>query len=483
MELSDPSSTGRAPAARPIPGFATKPGRGTSHRRLGLSGALAGAALLGACAAPAPRADNVVLVTIDTLRVDHLGCYGYPRPTSPFLDSIAERGLVFRRALSASSHTAPSHATLLTALYPEQHGVLVNGFTLPESLWSFASLARSRGAEPAGFVSVSFLEGLGGGFAVWDSQVPEGNLFRTADLTVDSVADWLEGRESRRPFFLWVHFYDVHEHKAETAIPPGPLERMRRHTDAGADDFLSFLREQRGYTGARVTRNFDRYDAQIAFVDSQLRRLYELVGGHAGKAETLWIVTADHGEGMGDHEYGGHGRHLYEEQLHVPLVVHSSSDLIETGSVTSLVRHVDVLPTLAELVAAAPPQGEGGIEGHSLVPWLDGSGGTEPRLAFAQRRPPDERRLNRGWLPGRVIAVRGERYKYISRTHGPDEFYDLLLDPHEAVNLAGRESEHERRLREWLIRKHDDLREDRRVEEEQAIPEEMIESLRALGYL
>ena len=445
--------------------------------------ALLAAAAAEGCGAPSPRIGNVVLVTIDTLRADHLGCYGYPRPTSPFLDSLAARSLLFERAVSASSHTAPSHATLLTSLYPEQHGVLVNGLSLSGSLWSFASVARDSGAEPAGFASVSFLSGLGGEFETWDSEVPDGELFRTADLTVDRVAAWLGARDPLRPFFLWVHFYDVHEHKADTRIPPGPLERISSHRRDRKDDFLAFLREQRGYTGSRVTRNFDRYDSQIAFVDSQIGRLYERVEAHAAGARTLWVVTSDHGEGMGDHGYGGHGRYLYDEQIHVPLIIHDSADHFAPASVPSLVRHVDVLPTLAEL-AGVPHTGDAGrIEGGSLVPWLDDPLRVARRLAFAQRRPPDPRRLERGWSPGQLIVARGDRFKYISSSHAPDEFYDLLRDPHETMNLAGGDSQEERRLREWLRRKDAALRRDRRAGEAGAIPEELIESLRALGYL
>jgi len=442
------------------------------------------AALECSCGGSAPEArfDNLVLVTIDTLRADHLGSYGYPRPTSPFLDSLAERSLVFERAVSASSHTAPSHASMLTSLYPEQHGVLVNGFALSGEVASLAPLARGAGRETAGFVSVRFLEGLDEGFEVWDSEVPKSHLFRTADLTVDRAEAWLARREPQRPFTMWVHFYDVHEHKAESRIPGKLLEAMQRDSERNGEHLLAFLRQQRGYAASRLTRNFDRYDAQIAFVDSQIRRLYASVEAHARGRPTLWAITSDHGEGMGDHDYGGHGRYLYQEQVHVPLLFHSRTGGIEIGSVAAMVRHVDLLPTLAELLGF-PLREAARVEGRSLTAWLEGRPAQGSALAVAQRRPPDERRLRRGWHPGQVNAAMDGRYKYIRNSHGPDEFYDLALDPHESVNLAGGGSEPERRLREWLLRKLAELARDHRVEGDQAIPEKMLEDLRSLGYL
>jgi len=446
------------------------------------------AAALGLCAAGCggrpPAYDNLVFVTIDTLRADHLGLYGYPRPTSPFLDQLGREGVVFWQAVAASSHTAPSHATMLTSLYPEQHQVLVNGNELRPDVPGLAALARDQGIETAAFVSVRFLEKLRTGFDAMDADVPEGEVFRTADATVSRAVDWLRGRDRARRFVLWVHVYDPHQHVASTRMPEPHYARMREDAARRGDELLHFLRQEQGYPREWVGESIDRYDAQIAFVDEELRRLFAAVSESAPGGRTLRVVTADHGEGLGNHGHEGHGRNLYNEQLRTPLIVHGDRGRLRPAVVTRLVRHVDLLPTLGELLGLGIADGLR-LEGRSLVPLLEARTAdlaVEP--AFAQRRPADRRRLRAGWDPGVKLAAQDGGHKYVYRSEGGDEFYDLRHDPYELRNLIGTEHPEKQRLREWLLGKYQALVEDRRTEA--AAPDvdpRLLEDLEALGYI
>jgi len=425
----------------------------------------------------------VVVVTIDTLRADHLGCYGYPRPTSPFLDELAARSVRFEDALSASSHTGPSHASLFTSLYPEQHRVLVNGVVLDKGIASMAQLFRENAHATAGFVGVGFLASLDHGFETFDAEMPPKQRYRPAAEVVDRAVSWLQGLSPGRPFFLWVHVYDVHEHGPQAVVPEPFLSLMREDSRRRGKSLLQFLREHHGLSAPELHGNFDRYDGQLAFVDAQLRRLYQAVERLAGRRPALWVVTADHGEGLGNHGYMGHGRHLYNEQLRVPLLFCGGHDLAPRV-VPDMVRLVDVLPTVAELAGLTWKPASLRLEGRSFLPLLDGTGPVPIDHSFAQRRPADERRSELGWTGGRMIAAQDRRYKYIHRQDAPDELYDLEKDPHELHNLIDEDRPEGRALGLWLERKYQELRHDHRGGARSLeIEDRYIDELTALGYL
>jgi len=448
--------------------------------------ALAGLVAAGpSCRHPARAYDSLLLVTIDTMRADHLGVYGYPRPTSPFLDELGRESVVFWNAIAASSHTAPSHATILTSLYPEQHRVLVNGQHLQADVPSLPAILRASGFDTAAFVSVRFLEGLGHGFSRVDADVPEGQVFRTADATVDRAIEWLRGHDPRRRFALWVHVYDPHQHVASTRMPEPFYDDMRADAAQRGDELLYFLKQEQGYPRDAVGESIDRYDAQVAFVDAQLRRLFAALDEAVAPGRALRVVTADHGEGLGNHGFEGHGRYLYNEQLRVPLIVSGDPRRLVHGVVPGLVRHVDLVPTLAELLGVPLDAGALRLEGRSLVPLLSDPRrdlGLEP--AFSQRRPPDERRLHIGWEPGVKLAAQDGAHKYIFNSEGGDEFYDLRTDPHELRNLAGTPDPDRDRLREWLHRKFEALVRDHRTKgADPEVDPRHLEDLKALGYV
>ena len=436
--------------------------------------------------------DHVVLVTIDTLRADHLGSYGYPRPTSPFIDSLAAEGARFEQAISASSHTAPSHASLFTSHYPASHGVLFNGGASLDGIPTIASLFRSVGFETAAFMSVQFLAQLTSGFETVAHKTRPGGRHWSAREVITAAEEWFAGRDPERRFLLWVHLYDVHGSDRRRQAHPDNEHRLRlsEHFRSNADEVRSVWLEGHGLPTevVRDPSQIEIYDAQISLVDSELRQLFDVISQSNPEERILWVITADHGEGLGNHSYKGHGKHLYEEQVRVPLILFGGQGKQgwDAGVVIpQLVRHVDVLPTLAELAGVEIDPEALAIEGQSLVPLLFGDEGSwDPRLAFAQRRPADRARLANGWSPGLVHSVRDERYKFILRTEGANEFYDLAEDPLESHNLTADDSPEKERLRAWLTQKYDSMAANPlgRVDENH-IQKKYVEELRALGYL
>ncbi|MGH0030359.1 MAG: sulfatase-like hydrolase/transferase [Myxococcota bacterium] len=381
-----------------------------------------------ACGAPEPP--NLVLVSIDTLRADHTQPYGYARETTPTLQRLADQGLVFEQAYSASASTGPSHATLFTGAHVLSHGLVKNGLDLiPENETLAETLGAAgyqTGAVVGSFVldaSFGFDQGFDrydaefrrkmGGAGVWKAHKFE--IFeRRADEATDVAIEWLDTLAPDRPFFLFVHYYDPHA----GYDPPGDwLTRF-------GDDVGRFTAEHR----------VERYDAEIAWTDHQLERLLARVEQLAPPERTLVVVTADHGEGLGDHGVPGHGVVLYEEAVRVPLVLRWPGRIDAGLRIAAPVGSIDVMPTLLELMGVDAPAG---VQGQSLAGVLWGASPPYRRPVFLVRR--HYKRGYAGLVPvnGYQFGVRSGRWKWIEDPNrGTRELFDLEHDPREQSNLA-----------------------------------------------
>jgi arylsulfatase A-like enzyme len=253
------------------------------------------ATLVWSCSRPGPSAPprrvlrplNLVLVTIDTLRADRLGCYGYTKIETPNLDALAARGVLFENAVASAPLTPPSHASMFTGQYPYLHGVRnTGGFVLQSSSTTLAEILQEQGWDTAAFVGASVLKKLFGfhqGFTVYDDQMPRPDASRQsreyperpAGEVVNRALRWLEA-QSGKPFFLWVHVFDPH-------LPYEPPGEFRQK-----------------YSGRP-------YDGEVAYVDHELGRLFEAVRKKAPAEATLWAVLSDHGESLGEHGEFTHG--------------------------------------------------------------------------------------------------------------------------------------------------------------------------------
>ncbi len=361
------------------------------------------AVLLGSIACRRESPPNILLVTIDTARADAFGPYGSKLGSTPTIDALAREGVVFEQAMSPVPLTLPSHASLLTGTFPPRHSVRENGaHALPTEMITAAELFRDSGYRTGAFVGAYVLDarwGLDQGFDVYSGSfdASSADVFSLADLqrTADRVADdalaWL-GQSSEKPFFAWAHFYDPH-----TPYTPPPA------------------------VGERFA---DPYAGEIAFTDSQLARLLKSLEERGQLRNTIVVVAADHGEGFGEHGENGHGLLLYEETLHVPLIVRAPG-LAPGRRVSVPVSLVDVLPTLTELARVkAPAQ----VQGQSLVSLA--RGGDEHATPIYAETVYPRRRF--GWSALRVL--RDGPWKVIESSE--PELYDVASDARENRDLS-----------------------------------------------
>lgn len=352
--------------------------------------------------APAP---NVLLITLDTTRADRLGCYSYAGALTPTLDALAKEGVLFERANTPAPLTLPSHASMMTGLLPPEHGLVTNGRgRLGDDVPTLAETLGDAGYDTGGFVASFVLHrkfGLDRGFAAYDDDLTntepsEHGLQRQRDggRVVDSALDWL-GLPRRKPFFCWVHLYDPH-------VP------YQHHPNEFGETFR------------------DRpYDAEIAYVDRQVKRLMDFLDAKELRENTLIVIAGDHGEGMGEHDEVEHGLTLYENVLHVPWIWSGPGVVAKGTRVPQPVSLVDLRPTLTATLGL---RDAARVTGRSLQAAFTG-GEVAPGQCYAGTDTP---LLERGWHPQR--SLRTEGWKYI-RT--PDvELYDLAADPHEKRNLA-----------------------------------------------
>ncbi len=453
-----------------------------------LISALALALAVCGCGKPAPP-QRIFLVTIDTLRADHLGLYGYPRATSPFIDSLGKEGLVFETAFASISHTAPSHASLFTALHPAQHGLLVNGEELHESLLTLAQLYRGQGYRTAGFTTVSFLQGLAAGF----DELSYESRFHPASTILGKAREWIRALPAEEKLFVWIHLFDVHEWNQEKHVDPEALRAIRRRNELRGEALLDYLEREHGTKFGqgreKVLRSINRYDGQVLSTDQALARFFETLEGEGLADDALWVVTSDHGEGLGNHDYMGHGKTVYNEQIRVPLVFYFSDRRLAPRRVRGLVRLVDVAPTLAEVAGASFDAQVVPTTGKSLLPLMvSDRHGWDVKTVFSQRRPADAKRLSQGWHPGDVFAIQSDRHKVIAYSQGEPELYDLASDPFELHDLAGEPAagdpgDESARMLEGLIRRYRAMAAQGRDLGSGIINPEYIEELKALGYL
>jgi choline-sulfatase len=413
---------------------------GPIGRRLPLLVALLMAVAAGAQHGPvAPT--SVLLITVDTLRPDALGWVA-GRNATPAIDRLAAEGLRFPAAVSPVPLTLPAHVSLLTGLYPPRHGVRDNGHVLGRGAATLAELARQRGLRTAAFVSgypLRSLFGLGRGFERYDDALPlVGGEWqeRAAPETTRAALAWLRTLGNAERFFLWVHYYDAHD-------PYTPPVRLKRPGPRGD------------------------YDGEVAFVDESVQALRQGLRELGRDAGLLTVLTADHGESLGEHGEDTHGFFVYDATTLVPLVLHCPGR-VQPGQSTLQPRLVDVLPTIADLAGLATPAG---IDGVSLKPTLAGSRQSLPPAYIETLQP----WLGYGWAP--LSAVRADGYKLIDAPRA--EMFDLKRDPGEATNTFAREEHRASRLLALL----EPLRMTSVAPTSAADDPEVAERLRALGYV
>ena len=447
-----PKKARRAPQEKSAPSAARR-GRGR------LLGPAFGVLLLAAVLVfvvrfqPAPaHAARLILISIDTLRADHLGCYGYEAARTPNIDRLAEEGTLFENAATATPLTLPAHSSIFTGRTPLHHGIIDNfGFRLAASEVTLAEKLAARGMATGGFVGSFVLDsrwGIARGFRTYfdrfdapsESATTLSSHQRPADQVLEPALRWMQ-EQGEAPFFAFVHFFDPH-------TPYAPPAGFR---EAFGDDDLG------------------RYDGEIAFVDEQVGRLLSFLKDRRLYDDSLIVLLGDHGESLGEHGEAGHGLFVYDSTIRIPLLV-KGPGVAAANRVPGQVRSIDVMPTILDLLSVEPPPG---IDGVSLRALLEGR---ERGLDITGYVESHYARLHFGWAPLR--GLRNESFKFIDAPK--PELYDLGADPHERENLASEKAAAVAGLSGELER----LRRGEASRAETApVDPETEERLRSLGYI
>lgn len=415
-----------------------------------------------ATAVPGVPRPNVILVVIDTLRADHLGCFGYERATSPRIDRAAAEGVLFTRAISQASWTTPATASLLTAQFPSTHGANGDKRGLPEEAVLLSEVLHDAGYATAGFSANPHVSAGYGFVQGWDQfwlvpvvrglrltvlfsalqrlnrlVDPDAGLMaalmrrvtRTRNATRDvrlntAIASWLDGRPPE-PFFLYAHYMSAHR----PFDPPAPYDRAFTTGAAGPTDYppeVTPFEPGRPLPEAARRELVARYDGAVLHADHVVGELLDMLAARGLLDRALLVLTADHGEEFYDHEAWGHGQSLYQELLHVPLVLRQPGRLPAGRRVSDVVMTVDVMPTILELAGVPVPSG---LAGRSLRPLLEEPDDAWRDEAYAELLYPraDAQALIRG--DRKVIDVH-------TSTASWTEHYDLAHDPGEHDDLG-----------------------------------------------
>ncbi len=396
---------------------------------------IAGGCDRGARAKDKARPANIVLIVIDTLRADHLGCYGYFRDTSPNIDAFAKQSIFFEQAYAPMATTLPAHVSLFTGLYPLEHNILANAgdggqpFRSKPSMRSIVELAKEDGCVTAGFVGATPLKRVAGLDIGFDTYVQPETAQADAGPTTDAALAWLN-QHSHERFLLFVHYFDPHV----PYNPPAPYHSMFT-TDPELQAFIAEreipdvvrpgLCRGRVPTVTHVATNL--YDGEIRYCDEHVGRLLDSLRQRGLWENSVIILTADHGEGLNQHDWPQHGR-TWNEQVHVPLMIRfPRADTALPKRFTPLVSLIDVFPTvLGQLKPGWADAFQSQARGVDVL-----ASGFQERPVLAERSA-----RNCGEFGGPLYALTSPQWRYHYTPDKPDLLFDRQLDPHELHNVA-----------------------------------------------
>ena len=468
-----------------------------------LLGGLCGCAGGGTPVPPAAGGrPNILLITVDTLRPDHLGCYGYGRPTSRFIDTLGRRGVVFRVALTAAGRTVQSFPSILTGVYPMVHGLRYEGqsYEVMEGRLTLTRVLKENGYESFA-VTQGLNVGLHRDFDMYDPDIYLDAAGKKVYLPTKSDSDasrkavqWLRRRERKdAPFFLWVR-YNAPHWPYEAPAPytemfdPGYKGPHTFNVEAGPGVERGDLIFGKTRLKTReVEHAVAHYDGEVACADQATGELLGALESMGLLARTLVVLTADHGESLGEHDYFfEHGAYLYEPTVRVPLIFSYPPSVPAGRTVTTQARTIDIVPTVLDVAGIPIPPG---LQGATLLPRMLGKTGGPVPFAYSESGRNFYRENPRQYVDGvagKWRMMRSDRFKLImipTRSGGPIwEFYDLESDPGETTNVLGKFPQDEEALRRALLElvAADPMKDDRN---EPPLPPGLEENLRSLGYV
>jgi len=400
---------------------------------------------------------NIVLFTIDTLRADHLECYGYDRVKTPNINRLASEGILFEHNIVQTPLTLPSHSSIFTGTHPLYHGIRDNGgFYLDEKHITLAEALKTNGYSTGAFVGAFVLDSRWGLDQGFDYYYDNFDLTKYKSISLDSVQrrgdevlveafKWLE-KNYQDKFFAWIHLYDPHT----PYNPPEPYKTQYKGSRSGL------------------------YDGEIAYVDLLMGDFRNFMEEKNLLDKTLIIFTGDHGESLGEHKESAHGFFIYDSDIRVPLIIRFPENKFQGSVITNQVRSIDIMPTILNILGGRSPES---VQGESMLPLILGKQGGEALSAYSETYWP---RYHYGW--SELKSLRKGQYKFIDAPK--PELYDILEDPGELNNLVNKNAAlaHEmKRELEALIDRYSA----EGIEEAgpKTIDNDSLVKLQALGYI
>ncbi len=448
----------------------------------GLSASVAGSLWIKGCGPKAKNRPNILFISIDTLRRDHCSLYGYKLDTTPNLRVFASQSAIFDMAFSPTATTAPSHATMFTSLYPITHRLIKNGLKLSPKHKTLAEILKMNQYQTAAVVS-SFVLNAKFGFAkgfdhyddgdfekpestaktqVWEGLDVAGGFERRADHTSQKVVEWLRTtRNPNKPFFLFVHYFDPHF----PYYPPEPFYSRYDPKKKSADS---------------IEKSIACYDGEIAFTDCEIGRILQMLKTIGVEQNTIVVITSDHGEGLMQHGHMGHGIHIYDETVRVPLLFHWPNHIPKDKLFNAPVELLSIAPTILDLVGISLKDLP--FQGYNLTPALINNAPLDKnRPVYLHRRHYKERWFQKIWVKGEKLGIRAEDWKYIEgKEENTRELFNLKNDPTEMKNLFSdsqeKADELSGKLKKWII-SHTGEQSDLYIDEK------VLEILKSLGYV
>ncbi len=460
---------------------------------------------------PTTDKPNILLITIDTLRADHLGCYGNASIHTPTIDSLATGGIMFQRAISQVPLTLPSHTSILTSTYPPIHGVRDNArYSFGSSIPTLAEVLKGSGYLTSAFISAFVLDsrfGLDVGFDAYDDNIQNQAYFyffsasppfalagclkllglsppykpeRKADKTTRAVIEWIENnRESR--FFMWVHYFDPHG----PLNPPVPYDTLYLEPDADPHKFRDNIENLISLLGQFDSRELSDeeiegikslYKGEVTFTDHYIGNLMKSIRELGIGDRTMVVLTSDHGQSLSEHHYIGHSMELYQEIMHIPLIMNYPGLFQQGLVVEEPVQSIDIMPTiLSSLEIEIPASCRGSNLIRLLGPstWERDDSNRWAYLETLHARP----------TRNKLIGLSSGDYKYIRALDGDrEELYHMETDPKEMDNLASVDTQRSELMRNQLL----SLLEEWQNESssiEIPMDHQTMEAMKALGYI
>jgi arylsulfatase A-like enzyme len=425
----------------------------------------------------------IILISLDTVRADHLSGYGYHRATTPGIDQVAKESVTFSQAFTPMPNTLPAHLSLFSSRYPRDHKVLSNSWRLVEKLPFLSTALAQAGYKTGGFIGSAILDrdtGMAAGFDFYDddfehySQKVQGRnntLYRkTAAEVVDRAIQWVTKQKRSKPLFLFLHFYDAHPNYN---VLPSAYKQM-----FPTDVALAQIMQERNQK-KQLAEHIDFYDGGLRYIDDSLQKLWTFLKAEQRYEQALIVIAADHGEGLGEHNYLSHGLKLYEEQMHIPLIIRFPGGA-NAGRIEELVTLLDVAPTILDFSGLPALPGQ---RGQSLLNLIQKNEKlNRPYVYYERKWCAAEAKMNeKNWEPGERFGVRSERFSYIWHSQFPAELYDIRNDPHELHDIVTAQPGEVAQLHQALTQYWEMIR------KATLIPPKLKEStrqkLKSLGYM